>query len=136
MKKAPRRRPKSHLLGVGLDNEDGHKRITSGDQFTPVGGSLDGVSEDVFRDVAAEVPNQPLARALLDGAGAPLVDLVVAAGLAPSKGQARKDLEAGGIYLNNARAEFSRVATSADLLFGKYLLLRKGKRTYALLTAA
>lgn len=39
MKKAPRRRPKSHLLGVGLDNEDGHKRITSGEQFTLVGGS-------------------------------------------------------------------------------------------------
>lgn len=41
MKKAPRRRkPKSaHLLGVGLDNEDGHKRLTSAEQFTIVGGS-------------------------------------------------------------------------------------------------
>lgn len=41
MKKAPRRRkPKSaHLLGLGLDNSDGHKRITSAEQFTIVGGS-------------------------------------------------------------------------------------------------
>ena len=41
MKKAPRRRkPKSaHLLGVGLDNQDGHKRITSAEEFTIVGGS-------------------------------------------------------------------------------------------------
>ena len=41
MKKASRRRkPKSaHLLGVGLDNEDGHKRITSAEEFTIVGGS-------------------------------------------------------------------------------------------------
>lgn len=40
MKKAPRRRrPKAHLLGVGLDNEDGHKRLTSAEQFTIVGGS-------------------------------------------------------------------------------------------------
>ncbi|HYC72218.1 MAG TPA: hypothetical protein VEB66_13475 [Opitutaceae bacterium] len=40
MKKAPRRRrPKAHLLGVGLDNKDGHKRITSAEQFTIVGGS-------------------------------------------------------------------------------------------------
>jgi len=41
MKKATRRRkPKSaHLLGVGLDNEDGHKRLTSAEQFTIVGGS-------------------------------------------------------------------------------------------------
>lgn len=41
MKKVARRRkPKSaHLLGVGLDNEDGHKRLTSAEQFTIVGGS-------------------------------------------------------------------------------------------------
>jgi hypothetical protein len=30
---------KAHLLGVGLDHKDGHKRITSAEQFTIVGGS-------------------------------------------------------------------------------------------------
>jgi peroxiredoxin len=41
MKKTPRRRkPKAaHLLGVGLDNKDGHKRLTAAEQFTIVGGS-------------------------------------------------------------------------------------------------
>jgi len=41
MKKVTRRRkPKSaHLLGVGLDDADGHKRLTSAEQFTIVGGS-------------------------------------------------------------------------------------------------
>ena len=41
MKKAPRRRKakSAHLLGVGLDNDDGHKRLTSAEQFTIVGGS-------------------------------------------------------------------------------------------------
>ena len=29
----------AHLLGVGLDHQDGHKRITRGEQFTLVGGS-------------------------------------------------------------------------------------------------
>ena len=59
------------------------------------------------------------------------------AGLAPSRGQARKDIEAGGIYLNNARVtEVARAATTTDLLFGKFILLRKGKRTYALLRCA
>ena len=29
----------AHLLGVGLDNQDGHKRIPKGEQFTLVGGS-------------------------------------------------------------------------------------------------
>ena len=41
MKKVTRRRkPKSaHLLGVGLDDADGHKRLTAAEQFTIVGGS-------------------------------------------------------------------------------------------------
>jgi hypothetical protein len=37
-----KRRPKIQgILGVGLDNEDGHKRITTGDKFVLVGGSQD-----------------------------------------------------------------------------------------------
>ena len=41
MKKVPRRRKakSAHLLGIGLDNEDGHKRLTTAEQFTIVGGS-------------------------------------------------------------------------------------------------
>lgn len=41
MKKVPRRRKakKAHLLGLGLDHKDGHKRLTSAEQFTIVGGS-------------------------------------------------------------------------------------------------
>jgi hypothetical protein len=41
MKKVPRRRkPKpAHLLGIGLDNQDGHKRLTRAEKFTIVGGS-------------------------------------------------------------------------------------------------
>lgn len=34
-----KKRKKSHLLGLGLDNDDGHKRITNGDDFSIVGGS-------------------------------------------------------------------------------------------------
>jgi hypothetical protein len=41
MKKVTRRRKtkSAHLLGLGLDNSDGHKRLTSAEQFTIVGGS-------------------------------------------------------------------------------------------------
>lgn len=35
----PKAKKSAHLLGVGLDNHDGHKRITSGEKFTIVGGS-------------------------------------------------------------------------------------------------
>jgi tyrosyl-tRNA synthetase len=99
------------------------------------GGGLEGITEAVFADVVGEVPTKELDKAKLAGAGLAMVDLVVHAGLAPSKGQARKDLEAGGVYLNNVRVtDVARSATAHDLLFGKYLLLRKGKRTYAVLS--
>ena len=68
-----------------------------------------------------------------------LTELLVHCGLAPSKGHARKDIEGGGVYINNVKAAAdapNRTLTSTDLLFGKYLLLRKGKRTYAVLTLA
>ena len=100
------------------------------------GGGLDGVSESVFKDVVGEIPTKALERAKLDGSGTALLDLLVHAGLCPSRGQARKDIEGGGIYVNNVRAaESARAVTTADLLFGNYVLLRKGKRTYAVLNA-
>ncbi|MBI5773367.1 MAG: tyrosine--tRNA ligase, partial [Verrucomicrobia bacterium] len=70
------------------------------------------------------------------GAGVPLVELLVHAGLCPSKGQARKDIEGGGVYVNNVReGNFQRAVTGGDLLFGKHLLLRKGKKNYVVVTA-
>ncbi|MBL9200606.1 MAG: tyrosine--tRNA ligase [Opitutaceae bacterium] len=100
------------------------------------GGSLDGVTEEIFSDVVGEVPTKEVERAKLAAPGAPLTDLLVHAGLCPSKGQARKDIEGGGIYVNNVRvAEATRTVTADDLLFGQHLLLRKGKRSYAVLTA-
>ena len=57
-------------------------------------------------------------------------------GLCPSKGQARKDIEGGGIYVNNIReTDPLRAVRLTDLLFGKHLLLRKGKRNYVVVTA-
>jgi tyrosyl-tRNA synthetase len=99
------------------------------------GGSLEGITEELFHDVAGEVPTKDLEGAKLAGAGIALTDLLVHAGLAASKGQARKDIEGGGINVNNVRADAARAVTAANLLFGKFLLLRKGKRTYAVIRA-
>ena len=99
------------------------------------GGGLEGVSEATFQDVVGEVPSKELDPAKLEGAGLPLLDTLVFSGLCASKGQARKDLEGGGIYVNNVReAGLQRALTKNDLLFGKHLLLRKGKRNYVVLT--
>jgi tyrosyl-tRNA synthetase len=100
------------------------------------GGGLDGITEALFNDVAGEIPTKELPRQSLEGAGIALAEALVLSGLCPSKGQARKDVEGGGIYLNNVRvAEAGRTVSSGDLLFGKFVLLRKGKRSYVLLRA-
>jgi len=100
------------------------------------GGALDGIGEELFKDVVGEIPTKELERAKLDGSGLSLIDLLVHAGLSPSKGQARKDIEGGGIYVNNQReGNIHRAITTSDLLFGQYVLLRKGKRTYTVVSA-
>lgn len=99
------------------------------------GGGLEGISERTFADIVGEVPTKPLGADKLSGEGLGIADLLVQAGLSASKGQARKDIEGGGIYLNNERvADLARTVRPADLLFGKHLLLRKGKRNYACVT--
>ncbi len=99
------------------------------------GGGLEGISESIFNDVVGEVPTKEIEKSQLEGAGIQLVELVVHSGLTPSKGQARKDIEGGGINVNNQReTNFQRAVTTSDLLFGKHLLLRKGKRNYVVVT--
>jgi tyrosyl-tRNA synthetase len=101
------------------------------------GGTLEGITEGQFQEVGAEVPNVTLSRGLLGQAGAALPEMLVAAGLSSSKGQARRDVEAGGVYLNNVRAADAALVVGPEhLLFGQFVLLRKGKRNYALVRFA
>lgn len=100
------------------------------------GGELEGISEATFDEIVGEVPSKELPKTKLDGAGLPLIELLVHCGLCPSRGQARKDVEGGGIYVNNVRqTDWGRHVTSNELLFGKHLLARKGKRNYVVVTA-
>jgi tyrosyl-tRNA synthetase len=100
------------------------------------GGELSDVSERTFNEIVGEVPTREIATDKLNGAGWPLIEALMHGGLCPSKGQARKDVEGGGVYVNNIReSNPQRALTSNDLLFGKHLLLRKGKRNYVVVTA-
>jgi tyrosyl-tRNA synthetase len=100
------------------------------------GGELKDISEKIFNEIVGEVPSKEMEQAKLEGAGISLVELLVHAGLCPSKGQARKDLEGGGVNINNVReANVARMVTTNDLVFGKHLLLRKGKKNYVVVTA-
>jgi tyrosyl-tRNA synthetase len=98
------------------------------------GGGLEGIAESTFNEIVGEVPTRDFEKSKLEGAGAPLPEILAASGLCPSKGQARKDIEGGGVYVNNIReSNPQRLVSAADLLFGKHLLLRKGKRNYTVM---
>ncbi|MBV8970924.1 MAG: tyrosine--tRNA ligase [Sphingomonadaceae bacterium] len=98
--------------------------------------AIDAISEEAFGDVVGEVPTSELPRARFEAQGLPIVDVVVHAGLAASKSEGRRAVETGGVYLNNVRVDrVNEMVTTGDLLFGKYVLLRKGKRNYAVIHA-
>ena len=100
------------------------------------GGGLEGITENTFNEIVGEVPTVEIEKTKLEGDGLPILELFVASGLCPSNGQARKDLQGGGLNLNNERqSDSQRRVTTGALLFGKHLLLRKGKRNYTVISA-
>ena len=100
------------------------------------GGELEGITEATFREVAGEVPTCELSTDRFGGEGLWLPELLHEAGLAQSRGQARKDVKGGGVYVNGKRIDDEQhKLTNSDLMFGKYVLLRRGKRNYAVVIA-
>ncbi|HTB80456.1 MAG TPA: tyrosine--tRNA ligase [Opitutaceae bacterium] len=100
------------------------------------GGDPRTVSEATFTDLLWEIDSLGFNKAALIGTSLTEILAHEKLRLSQSKGQARKDIEGGGIYVNNVRVnDVTRTITADDFLFGKYVLLRKGKKTYAVLNA-
>lgn len=100
------------------------------------GGATGELTPEALEQLAKEAPNGPLAKARLEGEGVSLLDLMAESKLWPSKGEAKRAITGGGAYLNNAKiADLGKKAAAADLLHGKYLVLRKGKKDYFLYRA-
>jgi tyrosyl-tRNA synthetase len=101
------------------------------------GGSLEALTDDDLAPLFATVEKKlDLPRAELD-AGVPILDLLTRTGLAESKGAARRTLTQGGIYLNNDKVDAVDLVVRADhLATPSFLLLRSGKRSYALVRVA
>lgn len=95
------------------------------------GGTLDGLkAEDLLR-VFANVSSAEMARdQVLD---APVVDVAVGSGLCKSKGEARRLIADGGLYVNNVRIGDAAARVSADsFVDGRVLVLRSGKKNFHL----
>jgi tyrosyl-tRNA synthetase len=91
-------------------------------------GELGELDERTLASAVAELrPHQAEADA---GSLPPLANLMAAAGVVASVSAARRAITEGGAYLNNRKiTEVGAVPAAGDLLHGRYLILRRGKRT-------
>lgn len=98
------------------------------------GAEIENLSDADLMAIFEDVPSKQLSISLLDEPGYPIVDALVASSLASSKGEARRSLEGGGIYLNNRRVEtVDRKIVRSDLASESVVVLRSGRKKYALL---
>jgi tyrosyl-tRNA synthetase len=98
------------------------------------GGDLEGLSADDIADIFADVPSSDVPKHDLEGEGASLVAVMDDVDLSRSRGAARRLLKSGGVYVNNRRVQASdRTLTLDDAIEGRFIVLRRGKKTYHLL---
>jgi tyrosyl-tRNA synthetase len=97
-------------------------------------GDLAGLDEKTLAAALAEVPSATVRVPGGNGAGElpAVADLMAETTIVPSKSAARRAIAEGGAYLNNRKvAEPDARPTQADLLHGRFLVVRRGKRTVA-----
>ncbi len=88
-------------------------------------------------DIFAEAPSVRINRSQFQGEGMTLVDIATSTGLAQSKGEARRIIEGGGIYLQNIRVtDVKRRISLQDAIEGQAFVLRKGQKEYRVVLAS
>ena len=91
---------------------------------------ITAVSESALEFVSGEVPSTAI-----QTLGSSIIDLLVESGLCQSRKDAKRAITEGGIYLNGGRvADADFLPSKGDLLHQKYVLLRRGKKQWHLVT--
>ena len=118
-----------------VHGEDTARRVMHASALLFGSQDLRAADAGVFEVLAGELPVTDVPRESL-GEGVPLVDALLGAGLASSKGDARRVLQGNGYAVNGAReSSADRRLTTDDLLAGGWVLLQKGRKNYALVRA-
>jgi tyrosyl-tRNA synthetase len=103
------------------------------------GGDLRGIGGDLLDEALAAAPSITVPRARFEGEGALIVDLLAEVGACPSKSDARRQLGAGGIAVNGialGTASADTKVKASDLIDGRLLVLRRGKRNNYVIRAS
>jgi tyrosyl-tRNA synthetase len=132
----PEQRAAQRRLAVEMtDMLHGPSALAAAERASRVlfGGDLEGVTAEDVQDIFADVPSSEVPKAQFEGAGLGIAELLAQSGVAASKGEARRLISGGGVYLNNQRvSDAARAVTLADSVEGRFLVLRKGAKTYHL----
>jgi tyrosyl-tRNA synthetase len=97
------------------------------------GGDLSGLDDATLEDVFSEAPSSEIAADVPDADRA-LVDVLVEAGVFASKGEAKRLIQNGGLYVNNVRITAETVKFTRECMTtARMSVVRKGKKSYHLL---
>ena len=136
----PERREAQRTLAQEMTHTvHGETALAKAEQASQVlfGGEITGLSAEDIQDVFADVPSSQISKQAFEAEGTGVVDLLETVGLAKSKGDARRLIDGGGIYVNNVRVgDAARTVSLAESIEGRFLLLRKGKKSYHLVQIA
>jgi tyrosyl-tRNA synthetase len=116
-------------------NEEYEKAIeTTAKLFTDHSASVDSLSiedlEGMEGVVKFEFPSQKI------NEGIDIISFLAETNIFPSKGEARKTVQGGGVSINRNKAnDISIKVTASDLLHKQYILIQKGKKNYYLVKA-
>ncbi len=98
------------------------------------GGEINGLSAADIKEIFADVPSGVITADSLNGEGLPIVNLLSDCGFMKSKGEVKRAIAEGGVYMNNHRITDANTFIRKDqFIEGKYLVLRRGKKNYFLL---
>lgn len=97
------------------------------------GGEISGLGTAEIEEIFAEVPSTEMSRETFAGGGMPVIDLLVTTGVATGKGDARRLIDGGGAYINNQQVKDAQMTVGLEAsIEGRFLVLRKGRKTYHL----
>jgi len=131
-----RRRAQKRLAAYMTQLVHGDEGISSAERATHIlfGGEIEKATDAQLSQIFADVPSSEADRQSLSGEGFWIIDALQTTGLVSSGSEARRSIKEGSIYLNNRRvSDMNYRLSEADLASETVMVLRRGKRKYALL---
>jgi len=119
---------------IRVHSEADHKAAVEATEILFKGSleDLGKLDEKLFLEIFDGVPHFDISKHNLES-GLSLIDfLAVCTNIFPSKGEARKMLQAGGVSINKEKVAAEGSINTANLINNKYILIQKGKKNYFL----